>query len=218
LQTFAFQLPVMTSSHYQVSVYQAAPLGQSCAFNGGAPQGSVGGQIVDADITNLQVTCTIVPYLYSFETGFEDFFLGSWQKVPVDLSQLWTDRTGEAMQVPDFHTQGVSGLRINAGPGAEWFGSAYQAPVDLSGTTHLKWDVQTVNTPTTQELAIQTGDGWAWCQGGGWQWLDAGTTTTMDVDLTNLDCNADLSQVHALYIYFGNGSTGTYCIDNIRAE
>jgi hypothetical protein len=214
-EKFTFPTPVLSSSIYSANLYEQAPLGQSCALTGGGS-----GRVIDANITNLEFTCTTVPYLYSFETGIEGLHLASWQQMSPGPG---VGNTGETSQTSDFHTQGLSGLRINAGPGAQWFGAVYnqmgkRASIDLSGSTHLRWDVETVLDPTTQELALQTGDNWTWCQGGGWPWLEAGTTTAMDVDLTSLDCNVDLSQVHALYFYFGNGSTGTYYIDNVRAE
>jgi hypothetical protein len=214
-ETFTLPMPVLSSSIYWADLDERAALGQICALTSGG-----GGRVSDANITNLEVTCASVPYLYSFETGGENLPLGSWQHITIDPTNGVTlGNTGETRQTADFHTQGLFGLKINGGPDAAWFGNVYGTPIDLSGTTHLKWDVETVLDPTTQELAIQTGDDWTWCQGGGWPWLVAGTTTTMDVDLTHLDCNApDLSQVHALYIYFGNGSTGTFYVDNVRAE
>jgi hypothetical protein len=214
-QTFTFPTPVQAGSYYFVRVLgnPPAPRGKSCAPTGanaqGPVQGAVSGNALDANITNLEVSCTTLPYLYSFEAGTE-----GWSTLGY----------GEMMQSPDFHTEGLFGLKIIALVGATWFGATYDAPIDLSGKTHLKWDVETDVVPTTQELAVQTGDNWTWCQGGGWPWLDAGATTTMDVDLTNLDCNADLSQVHALYIYFTNGGGNAgrneriYYLDNVRAE
>jgi hypothetical protein len=204
-QIFRFQTPLLASTYYSiwVSANPPAPLGQNCALT------RAHGEVSDFDILDVNVTCTTLPYLYSFESGTE-----GWSNLGL----------GATTRTPDFHTQGLFGLKIIALEGDTWFGAAYDAPIDLGGKTHLKWDIETDVSPTTQELAIQTGDSWTWCQGGGWPWIEAGTTTTMDVDLTSLDCNADLSQVHALYIYFTNGGGGAgrseriYYMDNVRAE
>ena len=144
--------------------------------------------------------------LHSFESSVEGWGPASWDP-----------GAGTVAVSTDFHTAGASSLQIAAQYG-EWFGAVYATPVDISSKTHLKWDVD-AQVGTSQELAIQAGDGWTWCQGGGWAWVNAGTTMTMDVDLGTLDCGAaDLSQVHAMYIYLGNGGAGNIYLDNIRAE
>ena len=218
-QTFTFQEPGvgltqwMAGSSYTLSVSKnpVPPRGQTCAFAGADGQGNAHGDVIDANITSLSLACTPLPYLYSFETGTEGWAVASW------------GGAGQTQQSQNFQTQGLSSMEIIALTGSTWFGVVYDKPLDLSGKTHLKWDIK-ANSATTQELAIQVGDSWTWCQGGQWPWLDVGTTT-MDVDLTNLDCGAaDLSQVHALYIYFtnGGGTSGgderTYYLDNVRAE
>ena len=144
--------------------------------------------------------------VHGFESSVEGWGPASW-----DLA------AGSTQLSSTFHTQGASSLEVDANSG-EWFGVQYGTALNLTGKTHLKWDVQ-ATVGTSQELAIQAGSGWSWCQGGNWAWLNANTSTTMDVDLTTLDCGtADLSQIHGLYIYMGNGGAGAIYIDNLRAE
>jgi mannan endo-1,4-beta-mannosidase len=144
--------------------------------------------------------------IHGFETSTEGWGPASWDP-----------GAGSAALSSAFHTQGNSSLAISANYG-EWFGLTYGTPLNISGKTHLKWDVS-AQVSTSQELAIQAGSGWTWCQAGGWPWLNAGTSTSIDVDLSTLDCGAaDLSEIHGLYIYLGNGGAGTIYLDNVRAE
>jgi mannan endo-1,4-beta-mannosidase len=110
---------------------------------------------------------------------------------------------------------------FGAGSGG-WFGLAVPVALDLSGKTHLKFDLQTAAAGTSTNVALQTGSGWTWCQGS-WGYANAGTASTVDIGLTGLTdsssslCNvADLNQVHAIYVFLSGG--GTYYIDNVRAE
>jgi hypothetical protein len=208
-QPFTLNNPMLASGVYLLDVQQDQNPPQTCLFVGANARSTSGGasstsgQVLNADISNLKLICSP---LFSFETGTQGWASAGWQN------------GGVTSQSGDFHTQGVYSLKVDATADAGWFGVVYDSPIDLGGATHLKWDVDALDD-TTQELAIQTGDSWTWCQGGQWPWLTAGTTTTMDVDLTNLDCGTpDLSQVHAVYVYFGNGGNGSSYIDNVRAE
>jgi mannan endo-1,4-beta-mannosidase len=81
-------------------------------------------------------------------------------------------------------------------------------------------DVQ-ANMNTSQELAIKSGDDFSFCQGPFTQYLNAGTTTTIDKDLGALGCTPDLTKVHAIYIFMGNGDGVSFApifIDNVVAN
>lgn len=144
--------------------------------------------------------------IHGFESGTEGWAAASWD------SGAGTTQISSA-----FHTQGASSLQVDAVRG-HWFGVQYGTPLNIAGKTHLKWDVQAM-VGTSQELAIQAGSGWTWCQGGNWAWVNGGSSMSMDVDLNALDCGAaDLSEIHAMYIFLGNGGAGTVYIDNVRAE
>lgn len=142
--------------------------------------------------------------MFSFETGVEGWGPASWNDA------------GSVQQTTAFHTDGSYGLQINATNGG-WFGLAFPTPFDLTGKTRLKYDLKTLTSGTSREVAIQVGDSWTWCEGGGWGWISAGTTTTVEIDLTSMSCGApDLSKVRGMYIWFTGG--GTFYIDYIRGE
>jgi mannan endo-1,4-beta-mannosidase len=164
-----------------------------------------------SNVALLNVTVNTDPkaaiVLASFETGTE-----GWSPL--------NGPAGTVEQTTAFHTLGSYGLEIDA-VSDSWWGTAFGAERDLSAKTHVKWDVSTL-VGTSQELAIQSGDGWVWCQWGGFAWLNAGTTTTMDIDLSTPDAcfggSPDMTNVHTVYIYGGNGGAGTFYLDNVRAE
>jgi mannan endo-1,4-beta-mannosidase len=153
--------------------------------------GSVPGPIF---IDNIRAEAPHATVLDSFETGVEGWAAASFE----------SPSPGTVQQSTDFHTDGNFSLRVDSNRGA-WWGVAFALPVDLSGTTHIRWDVEAL-MDTTQELAIQSGDAFSFCQGPFSQFLAAGTTTTIDRDLTTLSCTPDLTKVHAIYIFMGNGS------------
>jgi mannan endo-1,4-beta-mannosidase len=145
--------------------------------------------------------------LASFETGTENWG-------PLHPT------SGTVQQTTAFHTLGSYGLEIDAVDG-DWWGTSYGgAAKDLSAKTHLKWDVSAPGG-TSQELVIQSGDSWVWCQWGNWTWVNGGTTTTMDIDLSAAPDQCfgsdppDFTKVQAIYIW---GSAGTVYLDNVRAE
>ena len=146
--------------------------------------------------------------LNSFETGVEGWGPASFES-PVP---------GTVQQSAVFHTDGSFSLEVDANSSSgAWWGVSYATPLDLTGKTHLLWDVQTT-MGTSQELAIQSGDDFSFCQGPFAQYYNAGTSTTIDKDLSQLSCTPDLSKVHAIFIFMGNGSPpGPIYIDNIRA-
>jgi mannan endo-1,4-beta-mannosidase len=142
--------------------------------------------------------------LFSFETGTEGWASASWQT-----------NAGTVAQSPNFHTDGSYSLQVTTADGG-WFGVVNAAPLDLTGKTHLKMDIQTTNAGTSQNVALQLGDGWTWCQGN-WGWINAGTTTTVDIDLTSLNCASPaLGKVQSIYVWFSGG--GTFYLDDVRAQ
>ena len=164
------------------------------------------------NIDNVRVAGAIVTppaALFSFESGAEGWGPASW------------DPHGTVAQSSTFHTDGANGLQIDT-TGDGWFGLDMPTSVDLTGKTHLKFDIQTTSIGTSMNVALKIGSGWTWCQGS-WGWVNGATTSTVDLDLTTLTdsssapCNAaDLNQVHSILIFLNGGST--FYIDNVRSE
>ena len=157
-----------------------------------------------------QISVTVRPNptapitLFSFETGTEGWAPGNWQS-----------NAGSVQQSSTFHTDGNYGLQVNTADGG-WFGAAINPAADLSGKTHLKYDLQTVGAGTSTSVALQLGSGYTWCQSS-WGWVNAGTTTTVDIDLLNLGCpGVNLNDVRGIFIWFSGG--GMFYADYIRGE
>jgi mannan endo-1,4-beta-mannosidase len=143
--------------------------------------------------------------LFSFEDGVEGW------------APLSGPAAGSVAQTTAFHTDGGYGLEIaaTAADGA-WFGLNFGPPANLGPRTRLKIDVQTLDAGTSQNVALQLGDSWTWCEAT-WGWQNAGTTATLEVDLGALGCGVtDVSNVKALWVWFSGG--GVYRIDDVRAE
>jgi hypothetical protein len=101
--------------------------------------------------------------------------------------------------------------------GEGWFGANLAAPVDLTGKTVLKLDLQTLAAQTFTKLSIQVGDGFDWCEqsGGGGNQVQ-NSVGVVSIDLTNLTCSSpNLTKLQAVNIYL---QPGTFRIDDIRAE
>jgi mannan endo-1,4-beta-mannosidase len=145
--------------------------------------------------------------LASFETGTEGWAPGSWQTDP-----------GTVAPSSDFATHGAQSLRFDAVNGG-WLGLNFPAPVDLTGKTHLKADIKTLGTGTSQDIAIQIGPSFEWCQGN-FTFVNANSTATTDVDLvTSFSCDIStkaMNDIRALWIFFSGN--GTFYVDNVRAE
>jgi mannan endo-1,4-beta-mannosidase len=140
----------------------------------------------------------------SFETGTEGWAAGNWQP-----------NAGSVAQSTDYASEGTHSLKVTTADGG-WFGTTFGASINLTGKTHIKFEVKTLAAGTSMNAAIQVGSGWTWCQGT-WGWVNPDTTTTVDLDLLNLGCaSPDLSQVNGMYIWFSGG--GTFYLDNVRAE
>jgi mannan endo-1,4-beta-mannosidase len=161
-----------------------------------------------SNVATLTVTVkpnpTAAILLASFETGTDGWASASWQS-----------NAGTVEQSADYSSQGSYSLKVTTADGG-WFGLNFAAPVNLTGKTHIKFEIKTLGTGTSQNAAIQIGSSWTWCQGA-WGWINPNTTTTVDIDLLNISCaSPDLSQVNSLYIWFSGG--GVFYLDNVRAE
>jgi mannan endo-1,4-beta-mannosidase len=161
----------------------------------------------------LQVTVAPGPnaamVLFSFEFGTD-----GWAYPP------WQANGGATSQTTAFATDGSHGLQIQAVNGG-WVGLNTPAPLDLSGKTHLKADLETLGTGTSINFALQLTSSFQWCQGSfGFQ--NPNTVGTVDVDLTallttsNAPCPVGRDAVVA--IWFFTNAAGTYYIDRVRAE
>jgi mannan endo-1,4-beta-mannosidase len=147
--------------------------------------------------------------LYSFENDAQGWAAASWQ----------TD-AGTTARVTDFATQGAASLQVTA-TGGGWFGlNVAEEVLDISGKTQFKYDLRTLASGTSVNIAIQDRN-WLWCEGS-WGWQDPGTTATLVFDLASLTGNgapcdvANFSDVNAIWVNVGAGASVN--IDNVRAE
>jgi mannan endo-1,4-beta-mannosidase len=147
--------------------------------------------------------------LYSFENDAQGWAAASWQ----------TD-AGTTARVTDFATQGAASLQVTA-TGGGWFGlNVAEEVLDISGKTQFKYDLRTLASGTSVNIAIQDRN-WLWCEGS-WGWQDPGTTATVAFDLASLTGNgapcdvANFSDVNAIWVNVGAGASVN--IDNVRAE
>lgn len=147
--------------------------------------------------------------LYSFENDVQGWASASWQ----------TD-AGTTARVTDFATQGAASLQVTA-TGGGWFGlNVAEEVLDISGKTQFKYDLRTLASGTSVNIAIQDRN-WLWCEGS-WGWQDAGTTATVAFDLAALTGNGapcaieNFSDVNAIWVYVAAGAAVN--IDNVRAE
>ncbi|HEY4012619.1 MAG TPA: cellulase family glycosylhydrolase [Polyangiaceae bacterium] len=160
-------------------------------------------------VTPLTVTVKgpILP-IESFETGTDGWAFGSFQT-----------NAGTVMQTSAFATDGTSSLAIDA-TGGGWVGTNFSNTIDLSQKSQVLADIETLAAGTSTNIAIQAGNSFTWCQGPSFGFTNASSTATVDLDLGNLDCLGnpvpDLSQVHAMWIFFG--ANGTFYLDNVRAQ
>ncbi|HKS99192.1 MAG TPA: cellulase family glycosylhydrolase [Rugosimonospora sp.] len=127
----------------------------------------------------------------------------------------WQANAGTVSQQSTFHTDGSSGLHVDAVDGG-WFGTDLAAPVDISAKSALKVDLRTGAAGTSVDIAVQVGSGFTWCQGT-FGWVPQNTTTTFAADLTSgFSCDAGtLNDVRAIWVYI---SPGSFDLDNVRAE
>jgi mannan endo-1,4-beta-mannosidase len=148
--------------------------------------------------------------LFSFETGTEGWGPASWQT-----------NAGTVAESSLFPTHGSSSLAVSTADGG-WFGLSLPAPANIAAKTHLKMEISTLSAGTSQNVALQLGDGWTWCEGA-WGWINPGTTAApVDVTLSSLNCGGtvpDFTKVQAMYVFFsGTGGTDSFYLDAVRAE
>ena len=123
--------------------------------------------------------------------------------------------SGLQAQSADYASQGSYGLKVTTADEG-WFGTSFGLPINLTGKTHIKFEIKALAAGTSTNAAIQVGAGWERCQGT-WCWVNLDTIATVDIDLLNLGCAAtDLSQANSIDIWFSSG--GTFYLDNVRAE
>ena len=146
--------------------------------------------------------------LFSFESGTDGFTIAN------------AGSGGSVEQSPTFHTDGGYGLLVHTPVNGNWFGRNLAEPLDLTGTSMLKFDVTAATTGTVGEFAVQVGPDWSWCQGGMWTWTNPGASRTVTRTYSQLSCPAgvtlDTSQIRAVWVFLNGG--GDVYIDNIRAE
>lgn len=150
---------------------------------------------------------TAAMLLASFETGTEGWAPGTWQP-----------SAGTVEQSTDYASEGSHSLKFNADDGG-WIGVTFPAPIDLTGRTHIKADIKTLGTGTSQDISLQIGPGFEWCQGN-FTFVNANTTATTDVDMIGaFSCDIStmpMNDVRGMYIFFSGN--GTFYLDNVRAE
>jgi mannan endo-1,4-beta-mannosidase len=129
----------------------------------------------------------------------------------------WQTDAGTVSQETQFATDGSAGLEVTA-TGGGWFGTNLSEPVDISGKSALKVDLQAgAAAGTSVDIAIQNTSSYTWCQGN-FAWVPQGTGTTFVADLTDgFSCDAaSLTDIRAIWVYVGPGATVD--LDNVRAE
>jgi mannan endo-1,4-beta-mannosidase len=166
-----------------------------------------------SNVANLRVKVLPDPnaatLLYSFENDTQGWAPASWQ----------TD-AGTVARVTDFATQGTASLEVNA-TGGGWFGlNVAEAVLDISGKTQFKFDLRTLATGTSLNVAIQDRN-WLWCEGT-WGFQNADTTATVSFDLAALTGNGapcaieNFNDVNAIWLFVSGGASVN--VDNVRAE
>ncbi len=136
-----------------------------------------------------------------------------------DGTQGWRSINGLAAtfaQSSDFATDGSSSLRVDVGAAGDWFGTNFDAPIDLSDKTRLLVDLRLVGPAQGHNVVLQVGSGFAWCENSTWQNADANSTTTLEIDLTSMSCRAEQNDVRGIWLFLGENRT--YHVDAVRAE
>jgi mannan endo-1,4-beta-mannosidase len=120
-------------------------------------------------------------------------------------------------QTNAFHTDGNNGLSITPASGvADWFGFNLSSPVNITGKSTIKVDMETQAAGTSTAIAIQTGAGYTWCQTANWGFQGSSSTGTVTLNLAT-DCpSADLTSLRAVWVWIGGG--GTFYLDFVRAQ
>jgi alpha-galactosidase len=146
--------------------------------------------------------------LFSFESGTDGFGIAN------------ADGGGSVERSTGFATDGSAGLLVHTPVNGNWFGLTLPAPLDLSGSQTLKFDMKTDGLGSVGEFAVQVGDAYTWCQGGQWTWTNPGGSRTVARGLDEINCPSgvtlDRSDIRAVWVFLNTG--GDVWIDNIRAE
>ncbi|MEU4240860.1 NPCBM/NEW2 domain-containing protein [Actinoplanes sp. NPDC026619] len=146
--------------------------------------------------------------LFSFEAGTDGFGIAN------------ADGGGSVEPTTAFHTDGAAGLLVHTPVNGNWFGRALDAPLDLTGTSGLKFDMRVETAGSVGEIAVQVGDAFTWCQGGQWTWLNPGDSRTISRSFDEISCPSgttlDKADIRAVWVYLNTG--GNVAIDNVRAE
>jgi alpha-galactosidase len=146
--------------------------------------------------------------LFSFESGTDGFTIAN------------AGGGGSVEPVTAFHTDGDHGLLVHTPVNGNWFGLNLATPLDLTGTSMLKFDMKAAGTGSVGEFAIQVGPDFSWCQGGQWTWTNPNSSRTVTRGFNQISCPAgvtlDRSQIRGVWVFLNGG--GDVSIDNIRAE
>lgn len=130
-----------------------------------------------------------------------------------------TEARGTTTRVSDYHTDGEYGLAVD--PTKEgWFGTVFDVSQNISGSTSVSADVETVRGDPKTNLAILL-KGYVWCEAVPKFLKPTGTVT---LDLGTMTCRVDdkpvrrpsnLSELTEVWLYLHPGS---FRVDNVRAE
>ena len=145
--------------------------------------------------------------LFTFETGTDGWITAN------------VDPVSAVTQSSAFHTDGSHGLEVVSPVDGNWFGRPLAQPLDLTGKTTLKYDIQTGSNGTAGEIALQVGPDSMWCQGGLWSWTNPAASQTVQRKLSQITCPGgvalDTAQIRAVWVFLKDG---TFQIDDLRAE
>lgn len=144
--------------------------------------------------------------LFSFEKTLQRFSAGAH-----DTTVRLTDA---------FHTDGTQGVEISTTVAdGDWIGSQFQPAADFAQATVLTYDLKAGESGTSTNVAIQTGDEWAWCTAPDWPWVPAGETRTITIDLSTVTCGDTATfrpaKVQKINIFV---QAGTHYLDNVRTD
>ncbi|HTV24400.1 MAG TPA: NPCBM/NEW2 domain-containing protein, partial [Polyangiaceae bacterium] len=136
------------------------------------PNGAIDGD--HADWAAPTIVCggstapTIVQQtLFSFEAGSAEFTIAN------------AGAGGSIASSLAFATDGTLGLEVTSPADGNWFGHRFDAPIDLSAFSTLRYDVKTGVIGTAGEFALEVGPDSAWCQGSQWTWTGASASKTI---------------------------------------
>ncbi len=165
---------------------------------------------------NIVVTVGgIAGELYNFEDGTDTWAAATYNPSPA----------GTVAQSTYGATSCTHSLEVDATNGG-FFGPAYNTaplPLQTAGISNLLMDITTVNSGTSQSVAVQFGSDYHYCSTP-FGYINADTATTVTVNLASLataaNCGGtapkDTSVIQGFFVYFSGN--GTYYLDNVRAH